>query len=271
MQRCMCGLKSPIRSEIKLGKSGVRHYQESRQQQERTLLTSSCTGIRERIRNGDKHGERHSQDMRNDLSSRLEQSGSSPRQTYHSSITTRSYLVAPTRAPPCPWGQVTGWEKKLQRTADLLLLQRKIYIRLGITMLSAVMLLYLAAGKVQHADWKACPDSALKHLLDFEHDPQATWLQDWADAPRWSQAQWGTLPSTALVLHWAALSWVHRKVKRPRAVSWYPEAGKLACRVTFSRSHNRSDEALQSHQYHKTPQPLLPLKCKCPSVTFLIY
>lgn len=209
--------------------------------------------------------------MRNDLSSRLEQSGSSPRQTYHSSITTRSYLVAPTRAPPCPWGQVTGWEKKLQRTADLLLLQRKIYIRLGITMLSAVMLLYLAAGKVQHADWKACPDSALKHLLDFEHDPQATWLQDWADAPRWSQAQWGTLPSTALVLHWAALSWVHRKVKRPRAVSWYPEAGKLACRVTFSRSHNRSDEALQSHQYHKTPQPLLPLKCKCPSVTFLIY
>lgn len=168
MQRCMCGLKSPIRSEIKLGKSGVRHYQESRQQQERTLLTSSCTGIRERIRNGDKHGERHSQDMRNDLSSRLEQSGSSPRQTYHSSITTRSYLVAPTRAPPCPWGQVTGWEKKLQRTADLLLLQRKIYIRLGITMLSAVMLLLFSC-------WKSTT-CRLKSLSRFSFKTSA-WLR----------------------------------------------------------------------------------------------
>lgn len=139
--------------------------------------------------------------LKNDLSSRLEQSGSSPRQTYHSSVTTRSYLVAPTRALPCPWGQVTGWGKRHHRTAELLLLQRKIYIHIGITKLSAEMLLYLAAGKVQHTDWKACPDSALKHLLDFEHDPQATLLQGWADALWWSQAQWGTLPSTALVLH----------------------------------------------------------------------
>lgn len=209
--------------------------------------------------------------LRNDLSSRLEQSGSSPRQTYHSSVTTRSYLVAPTRALPCPWGQVTGWGKRHHRTAELLLLQRKIYIHIGITKLSAEMLLYLAAGKVQHTDWKACPDSALKHLLDFEHDPQATLLQGWADALWWSQAQWGTLPSTALVLHWAALSRAHGKAKRPRAVSWYPEAGKLARTVTCSRSHNRSDEALPSNRSHKTPQPLLPLKCKCPSVTFLIY
>lgn len=74
-----------------------------------------------------------------------------------------------------------------------------------------------------------------------------------------------------LVLHWAALPWAHGKAKRPRAVSWYAEAEKLARTVTCSRSHNSSDKAVQSHWSRKTPQPLLPLKCKCPSVNFLIY
>lgn len=166
--------------------------------------------------------------LRNDLPSRLEQSGSSPRQTYHSSVTTRSHLVAPTHAPPRPWGQVTGRGKRHQRTVEHLPLQRKIHVCLGITKLSAVMLLYLAAGKVQHTDWKACPDSALKHLLATECDPQAAWLQGWADVLWCSRAQWGTLPSTALVLHWAALYWAQGKAKTPRAVSWHAEAGKLA-------------------------------------------
>lgn len=166
---------------------------------------------------------------------------------------------------------MSGRGKRHHRTAEHLLLQSKIYVCLGITELSAVMLLYLAAGKVQHADWKACPDSALKHLLATERDPQATWLQGWADVLCWSQAQGETLPSTALVLHWAALPWALGKAKTPRAVPWYAEAGKLARTVTCSRSHNSSDKALQSHWSPKTPQPLLPLKCKCPSVNFLIY
>lgn len=47
---------------------------------------------------------------------------------------------------------VSGRGKRHHRTAEHLLLQSKIYVCLGITELSAVMLLYLAAGKVQHAD-----------------------------------------------------------------------------------------------------------------------
>lgn len=68
----------------------------------------------------------------------------------HSSVTTRSPSVASITARPC--GQVTGRGKKHHRTAEHLLLQRKIHVCLGITKLSAVMLLYLAAGKVQHTD-----------------------------------------------------------------------------------------------------------------------
>lgn len=106
----------------------------------------------------------------------------------------------PPHAPACAplWGQVTGRGKRHHRTTEHLLLRRKIYICLGITRLSAVMLLYLAAGKVQHAAWKACPDSALKHLLATESDPQASRLRGWADVLWWSEAQRGTSPSTAL-------------------------------------------------------------------------
>lgn len=170
-----------------------------RQEQERALVTSPCTGNRERIRNRERGTSRErsrTKILRNDLSSRLEKSGSSPRQTYHSNVTTRSHLAAPACAPP--WGQVTGRGKRHHRTTEHLLLRRKIYICLGITRLSAVMLLYLAAGKVQHAAWKASPDSALKHLLATESDPQASRLRGWADVLWWSEAQRGTSPSTAL-------------------------------------------------------------------------
>lgn len=134
--------------------------------------------------------------------------------------------------------QVTERGKRHHRTAEHSLLQRKIYVCLGITKLSAVMLLYLAAGKVQHADWKACPNSALKHLLATECDPQAAWLQGWADVLWWSQVRWGTLPSTALILH----SPGHMgRQKHPelcpgiqRQESWHQQ--------WLSRSHNRSDK-----------------------------
>lgn len=62
-----------------------------RQEQERALVTSPCTGNRERIRNRERGTSRErsrTKILRNDLSSRLEKSGSSPRQTYHSNVTT---------------------------------------------------------------------------------------------------------------------------------------------------------------------------------------
>lgn len=205
--------------------------------------------------------------LRNDLSSRLQQSGSSPRQTYHCSVTTRSHLVAPTHAPP--WGQVTGTGKRHHRTAEHLPLQRKIYTCRGITKLSAVMLLYLAAGKVQHTAWEACPESALKHLLATECDPQAVWAR--AGLMCFDGA--GLSKGPCRVLHWAALSctllgtWEGKKTQTCVLVCRGRKAGTT---VTCSRSHNSSDDALQSHWSPKTPQPLLPLKCKCPSVNFLI-
>lgn len=59
MHRCRCGPKVPIRLEILLGEEKDT-IKRCRQQQERVLVTSTCTWSRRRTRNGDKCREKQS-------------------------------------------------------------------------------------------------------------------------------------------------------------------------------------------------------------------
>lgn len=79
---------------------------------------------------------------RNDQSSRLKKSESSPRWTYCSGVITKCPLAAPTYAPPCPSGEVTGWVKSTTGEQSTCCCREKSTgICPGITELSPVMLL----------------------------------------------------------------------------------------------------------------------------------